>query len=91
MHVCIHGYASERLLLLLGAYEHCVGTEDDQSPVAMWCEWHQQQTNVGKEEAFQDFMTVQVNLQSSGSDESMSLTHLRHWLQVLLASCMLVT
>ena len=67
-----------------------MSADNDQSPVATWCEWRQQQMSVSKEEAFQDFMTVQVTLESSGSDESVSLAHLRHWLQVLLTFCILV-
>ena len=57
--------------------------DDDQAAVALWCDWHhQQQTSTKKSEAVQRFLTVHVTLRGGEGEESMSLSCLRHWLQV---------
>ena len=57
--------------------------DDDQTATAMWCDWHyQHQTSTRKSEAMQKFLTVHVMLKGGEGEESMSLSCLRHWLQV---------
>ena len=62
-----------------------VGYADNgKGAVALWCEWQQQETGISRQDALQDFLTVQVSLDSrtGEEEEAVSLAHLRHWLQV---------
>lgn len=69
---------------LVGTSLATLRADDGLAAVAMWFNWHHQQTSEVKSQAMQKFLNVHVVLNGGEGEESMSLSSLRHWLQVTL-------